>query len=180
MLWDIFKIFNSVFSPELYHSGWAAQGAAARAGRVLHQPHDQVRRNRLPHRRPGLHLLLQRPLRRERLINTAPSLHLLLASLLPKSPIFLLCGESELSTLPLSFYTLCSYHFFLSQFFTFFPFFLPSPSLLSSPERVRVEDFAQILAAVFGLTSSSLISIRAPLKTRTVPGIALNLCKQHT
>jgi len=59
--------------------------------------------------------------------------------------------------------TLGSYHFFLFQFLNFFfPFFLTLllPSSHAPGERVRAEDFAQILEeAVFGLASSSLISI---------------------
>lgn len=56
--------------PDIHHSGRTAQGAAPRAGRLLHQPHDQLHRQRRTPRRPGLHLLLQCPVRRERLINT--------------------------------------------------------------------------------------------------------------
>lgn len=55
--------------PELHHSGRAAPRAAPRAGRVLHQPHDQVHRGRRALWCPGLHLLLKCPLWRERLIN---------------------------------------------------------------------------------------------------------------
>lgn len=53
----------------LHHGGGVAQGASPRAGRVLHQPHDQVHRAGHPCRRSRLHLLLQCSLWRERLIN---------------------------------------------------------------------------------------------------------------
>lgn len=146
--------------PELHHSGRAAQGAATRAGRVLHQPHDQVRRIRLSQRRPGLHLLLQRPLRRERLINRFSSTHPFFPA--PAvSPVWR--GRSK--PLPLSFYILCSYHFFLFQILTLFPF-SPSPSQQNkntAPERLRVEGFAQIVE-LFGRVGSSLISARVPFK----------------
>lgn len=53
----------------LYHCGGASSWTPTRAGRVLHQPHDQVHRLRCVPWSPGLHLLLQRPLWRERFIN---------------------------------------------------------------------------------------------------------------
>lgn len=53
----------------LHHRGRAPSRTPTRAGRVLHQPHDQVCRRRRHPRSPGLHLLLQRPLWRERFIN---------------------------------------------------------------------------------------------------------------
>lgn len=77
---------------ELHHSGRAAPGVASRAGRVLHQPHDQIRRARSPPWRPGLHLLLQRPLRRERLINPAAAAAAAPLLLLPQL-LLLLFGD---------------------------------------------------------------------------------------
>lgn len=111
---------------ELHHGGGAAQGAASRAGGVLHHPHDQVRRTGLSLRRPGLHLLLQCPLRRERLISAAASLHVLLLLLTPSSQLllFLLSGESDFKPFHCPFKTRYSFFFFPpppSQILTLFP-----------------------------------------------------------
>lgn len=146
--------------PELHHSGGAAQGAAARAGRVLHQPHDQVHRSRQPLRRPGLHLLLQRPLRRERLINL-----LLFLLLLPSSQlrIFLLCGESDLNPFFLS-----SYHFFLFQILTFSPL-LPQLLLLLKKKKQTLPREGESRRLCSNVSSSVWTGQLCPLTSVRVP-----------
>lgn len=114
--------------PELHHSGGAAQGAAARAGRVLHQPHDQVLRLWRSRRRPGLHLLLQRSVRRERLvINCSASPLHLLSSLLPSfSPISPVMERAMLNPS-----TVLIYALFSSSPLPFLSFIRPFPPSLS-------------------------------------------------
>uniref|UniRef100_A0A8C3EX04 Actinin alpha 4 n=1 Tax=Corvus moneduloides TaxID=1196302 RepID=A0A8C3EX04_CORMO len=71
---------------ELHHGGRAAAGAAGGAGRVLHRPDGAVPRPRRHPGRPGLQILLHRPVRRERPLTGSPGTR-------PPPPRLLLCNS---------------------------------------------------------------------------------------